>query len=159
MFELDNIKFILWDFDETLAIHGRHQTADEKWAKLIMQTGAEAWNIMDVKPNMQIKRLMEMASDMGIRQGLISATNSKFAQEKISWVKQQYGIELENFCCCGADFKCKWMEDIACAYGYERKEIMIVDDYYSVITSCADAGFTAASPMEIVNFVNNFTED
>lgn len=155
MLVLENIKVVLWDFDDTLCIHkfhGSDSDSEHMYNVDVLLHGKDAWNTG--KPNIYMKRFMKLCSDKGIKQGLISSTTSyKHAIGKCDWVKDNYGVELENFCVGTFEAKLDMMLAIADAYNYERDAILIVDDFWENLERAANNGFQACTPMEIVNFI------
>ena len=51
--------------------------------------------------------------------------------------------------------KLDMMIALAEAYEIPRKQILIIDDYWLTLERATNAGFMAASPMEVVNFVES----
>ena len=70
--------------------------------------------------------------------------------------KKEYNIELENFCVGYAEGKIEMMNAIHSAYGYDKNEILIVDDLYPTLEKAANEGFQACTPMEIVNYIEDY---
>lgn len=153
MIKLDQLKCVLYDFDDTLCIHKDHREgSDAAYDRDVLINGAGAWRDCDINPHM--KAFMNMCEASGVRQGLISATTSaKHMQGKVAWVKENYGVELENFCVGTPEAKLRIMLALADTSGFHKYEILIVDDYFENTTRAANAGFMACTPMEIVNFV------
>ena len=155
MIALENIKIVLWDFDDTLCMHEFHDgngDSDHMYNVDVLLHGTDAWNTC--KPNIHMKRFMTLCCNKGIRQGLISSTIFyKHAANKCDWVKDKYGVELENFCVGTPKAKLDMMLAIADAYNYKRDEILIVDDFWENLERAANNGFQACTPMEVVNFI------
>lgn len=157
MISLDKIKIVLWDFDDTLCIHefhGNNPENEHQYNVNILLYGKDAWSAGKV--NIHVKKFMTLCMNRGITQGLISATRSyKHAIGKCDWVKENYGVELENYCVGDFEAKLDMMLTIEEAYNYKRDEILIVDDFWKNLERAANNGFQACSPMEIVNFIMN----
>ena len=75
-------------------------------------------------------------------------------QYKLKFVKERYGVELENFCVSSQDGKLDMLNTIANAFHYKKSEIAIVDDYWYQLDRAADGGFQAYFPIQIVNYMN-----
>lgn len=88
-----------------------------------------------------MKKFMNLCYDKGIKQGLISSTTYKHAVGKCDWVKDKYGVELENFCVGTFEAKLDMMLAIADAYNYEMDEILIVDDFWENLREQLIRGF------------------
>ena len=155
MINLDKIKIVLWGFDDTLCIHEFH-SGDSDSKRMynfdVLFNGKDAWNMC--KPNIFMKKFMNLCLNKNIKQGLISTTISyKHATGKCEWVRENYGIELENFCVGTYKAKIDMMLAISDAYDYEKYEILIVDGFGENLERAADNGFQACSPMEVVNYI------
>lgn len=153
MINFSFIKMVLYDFDDTLCIHEFHRE-DPNYNIKVLTKGKDTWNTGT--PNKYMKEFMELCSDKGIRQGLISWTESfKHMKGKEDWVSENYGISLENFCVCSADAKIDMMLSISKAYKFDPNQILIVDDRTATLEKASSKGFQACTPMEIVNFFTN----
>lgn len=159
MINLDALKIVLFDFDDTLAIWNTHKCGedDAEYVRTVLDFGTLTWQ--QCKPNKQMKQFMQMCKDKNIRMGLISKTCTVLHMHgKQQWVKENYGFELENFCVSEMPFKLEMLKGIEKAYGYQRDEIAIIDDFYEHTTNAANNDFCAYTPMEIVNFINDLEE-
>lgn len=155
MINFDNLKMVLYDFDDTLCIHENHyRDTDESIYSHnidVLKNGADSWHTCSI--NNHMKEFMELCREQGLRQGLISATPNLHSAAKCEWVKQHYGIELENFCVSRAAEKVPTMRALSDVYGYQHYQMMIVDDFYEVTEAAGSAGFKACTPMQIVNYI------
>lgn len=156
MIDLNTIKIVLFDFDDTLAIWNTHKCGvdDADYIRRVIEYGTLIWQECSI--NEQMKEFMEMCKEKHIRMGLISKTCTVLHMlEKQKWVKENYGIDVENFCVSEMPYKIEMLRGIASAYGYLDKEVAIIDDYFEHTSNAANAGFSAFTPMEVVNFVNS----
>lgn len=158
MNKLENLKMVLFDFDDTLAVHSQgHRISDHLMKYMInVHSGSkELWNTS--KPNLQLKKFMDYLAYKNIPMGLISGVhNCKAAERKIEWVKENYGYSLENYCVSSQEQKMIELSTIAEVNGFHESQIALVDDYYENLGNAEKMGFTTFSPMEIVNLVNCF---
>lgn len=46
---------------------------------------------------------------------------------------------------------------IAEAFGFEHDEILLVDDLWENLERAADNGFQSASPVEVINYVEEYS--
>ena len=155
---LEKIKLILWDFDDTLCVHSDHHSTEDKFNT--------AYNVdvllkNDVyktcSDNLQIKAFMHFAKEKGIRQGLISSTTSCIhMKNKENWVNEHYGISLENYCVSQPEMKLGIMIALAKANHYKNEEILLVDDSLDNLERGCDNGFQACTPLEIVNYITQY---
>ena len=157
MLVLENVKIVLYGFDDTLCIHKFHESdydSEHLYNIDVLLHSNKAWSTC--KPSIHMKKFMDLCSKKNMRQGLISSAMSfKHSIGKCEWVKDKYGIELENFCVGTFEAKFNMMLTIADAIKYSRDEILIVDDFWESLERAANNGFQACSPMEIVDFVTN----
>ena len=155
MIDFNLIKFVLFDFDDTLCIHKKHSSNsqdDLEYDKKVLLMGSRAWNNMDKSIHMQ--KFMNVCKKKNIRMGLISATCSfQHSQGKHDWVFAQYGVDLENFCVGTFEDKLRIMIAISEAYEIPRNQILIVDDLWENLERAANNDFMACSPMEVVNYI------
>lgn len=156
MIDLSKVKVVLYDFDDTLCIHKNHQCFDANTYNTdILLYGPETFKMC--KPNSAMKEFMNLCKSKNIRQGLASHVLSvKHADAKNKWVKKEYGIELEDYCVGHAEGKVEMMNAIHSAYGYSKDEILIIDDLYPTLEKAANEGFQACTPMEIVNYIEDY---
>lgn len=104
--------------------------------------------------NNSIKRFIDYAKHENKRQGLISGVDCFIhARNKENWVKEHYGIELENYCVNSQEMKLGVLIAIAEAFDYARDEILLVDDVWNNLERAVDNGFQSATPVEVINFV------
>lgn len=155
MLDINKIKIVLFDFDDTLCIHPMHGSINtEPNVSSVLKYGADTWS--HCSANIHMADFMSLLEDLNIRMGLISACNYYFTMHaKQVWVKNTYGYDLENFCTNSADNKIKVLDAISEIYGYSKDEIMIVDDYWLVSDTCADGGYVSWTPMQVVNYVEH----
>ena len=100
MFNLKDIKLVLYDFDDTLCIHhGRgHTEKDEDELDCKIYEGcSNPWKEHDINRHMLC--FMDKCKTLSIRQGLLSVVSScPNGNAKVKWVEDQYGFSLDNFC-------------------------------------------------------------
>lgn len=152
MINLNKVEMILFDFDDTLCIREDYRNNhDPEYPKNII-LGNPCWERCN--SNKFLKEFMKLCAEKDIRLGLISATFSfKHMERKQEWVKNNYGFELENFCVGSPDSKVQMLQNISKAYNLKPGNILIVDDFYYTLREAANAGFQAAMPMEVVNYM------
>lgn len=155
MINLDEIKLVVYDFDDTLCIHEKHSDSEDEehlYNITVLKEGSKAYT---GSTNIQMKWFIDKCTKLGIRQGLISATRSyKHASAKCNWVSENYGINLEDFCVGNPRDKIEMLCSIKDAYNLEEYEILLVDDYWQNLEDAANKGFSCCTPMEIVNLWN-----
>lgn len=154
--DLEKIKAVFFDFDYTLAIHENTlRTTDQLSEALSDSTSTFFYDtVRKSKPNALLRDFMNLCKDGNIPMFLCSSKRSvPEAEMALNWVKERYGHELKNACVSSRENKCVLLQAYATNYGLGNADILIVDDNIDTIYDCAQAGFKAASPMEIVNFI------
>lgn len=152
---LSDIKYVAFDFDDTLCIHTnhRHGTAEENLTQNV-ECLLGTCKFDDGRVSTPIQQFMLRLKGKGATMGLISATTfGTRALAKIDWVRENYGVELQHICVAEPSDKVEMLKYIAKAYNLQNHQILIVDDFYAVLESAADAGFAAMSPVECVEAV------
>lgn len=154
MVKIDDLDVVVFDFDDTLCIHEKRDTDNEREYNRDIFAGKDIWKSASISTH--IKEFMQECDSKGIKMGLISATISfQHMVRKNDWVSRSYEYDLENYCVGNADDKVNILIAISDSMGIDRSRIMIVDDRYTTLHQCDMAGFIAASPMEIVNYIEN----
>lgn len=158
MINFEKLEMVLFDFDETLCIHTKHEDQDYvQFCSNVLLNREKAWS--DCSPSTHMKKFMDICQKRYISMGLISAASEYFTMlYKAKYVLENYGIALENFCVGKIELKVPTMKAISEAYNIEPSNMLIVDDNVPTIMSAIDAGFQACSPMEVVNFVESFSK-
>lgn len=183
MINFNKLKIVLFDFDETLAnwtnriftddietrqakmiVYNEHVSNENSKKQFVNEPyGINPWLACEkeINPwaacekNQQLEEFMKICRNHNIRMGLISAVNSYPAMiGKQNWVIKNYGIELENYCVSSAGEKTQMLKSVAIANGYSQDEILIVDDLWSTIQAAEESGFQVATPIAIVNWIN-----
>lgn len=161
MLDFTNIKLVLYDFDDTLCIHSNrdYDINDEYELDLTIYKGDKnPWH--NYKKNKHMQKMINLCKDLGIAQGLISVVSTfKHMQAKHQWCFDNYEVDLGNFCVGTDEEKIRQLCIIADAYGFERNQVVIIDDKFAILNEASKLGFTALSPMEVVNFIEEHEEN
>lgn len=160
--DLSRIKYAMFDFDDTLCIHTNHWSDEDKsrrWhADVLLSSDVlpNSDNLYETcSSNRQMKAFMDLLSKEGTILGLVSAVAFvELADLKVDWVVKHYGYKLLNHCVGNIDAKVDMLIALADAFGYERSEILLVDDHPHACELAAKAGFVVMTPMQVVNFVD-----
>lgn len=157
MTDLSRVKIALFDFDDTLCIHQKADNFVAEYYNVVMVEGRVSyWDEMHSQPNKQMKAFMDKLSVDNVELGLISATSFMCtAVNKIEWVKRKYGYTLKNYCTGDFDSKVQIIKALISADNLSPDEILFVDDLYSNVDAVAELGVQVATPMEVVNYINN----
>lgn len=155
MLDLTDVSLVLFDFDDTLCLHTRRpqskELPNERYSEDIF-AGRNPWQD-GVAPEV-MKSFVRYCDKLGITMGLMSGTSSYLrAQKKVEWVKDFYGVTMENYCVNGQEFKLVMMQDLCRHFECEPMQILLVDDIFDNLERASEAGFYACSPMEVVYFM------
>ena len=157
MFDLTKIDMVLFDFDDTLCIHSKRGTwmaAD--YIEAVTHTLSNEMPYKASQMNAQLCKFMEYCRSMQIDMGLLSHVGSTAeSQQKVDWIARCYGVQLKDYSVSTRDKKVLMLQSIANVRGVPNARILLVDDMCLTLDEASDAGFQTASPMEIVNFVND----
>lgn len=149
---LENLKMVFFDFDDTLCIHTKHQT-DSDYSRKLFKYGFDVYDDCESSPHM--KKLLDLCVEQGIRVGLMSCVACyQHAETKRIWVADNYGVELENFCVGVQEAKSEMLEKFVKAVGYAPDEVALVDDWWYHLERVSNLGFRAYSPLQVVNFID-----
>lgn len=160
MLKLDNVKIVLFDFDDILCIHQNHVSKPEYeqrcFIKEIVGDITETSRWLDTSISTHLKDFVIECKKRGLEIGLVSwVENCKVAEAKQRWAEKRYGVHFENYCTSTAEGKIEIMQGVADYRGLRPDQILLVDDWWQTLTNAANAGFQAASPMECVIFMEN----
>lgn len=115
------------------------------------------------QPNIHMKRFIEYLRKINpqIQFGLCSAIDfPMIAEAKVKYTESVYGVRMRNYCSFAGEGLAKgkaMLLNVVCkAYNYKPSEILFVDDYPANRTAFADMGGIAISPMQVVNFVEQY---
>lgn len=156
MINLDKLKLVIFDFDDTLAVHTVHRLVDDRkdFHTAVIAGNLDAFS--NALTNKALLNFINLCSSRGIRMGLMSATESFcHMQLKHKWVLLNYGVDLENFCVGSFDLKAKTLPYIAAANGLRNENILLVDDVVGTLESAGSLDFQVATPIEVATFMEN----
>lgn len=151
---LDNIAVVLFDFDDTLCIHtNRVETgALKRLNKIKLLNNLSCWG--DCYISRHMKEFMNICKEKGIDMALCGGVESVVeAENKIKWVKDNYGVELKNLCVSTPEEKVEMAISLAGKSGIDPENVLMVDDWWYVLTIMQDNKVASCSPMYIVNYV------
>lgn len=154
--DLDKIDAVFFDFDYTLAIHEKTiANVDQLTTALFDTSNTYFYDVERAsKPNALLKDFMNLCKDGNIPMFLCSSKRSApEAEMALNWVTANYGHTLQNACVARREYKLQMLTAYANRKGIPHGNILIVDDSIDTLYDCAAAGFKAASPMEVINFI------
>lgn len=159
MIDLNEIRVILWGFDDTLCFHSTYLSRnDHIYNMRVLECGVHTWNACS--KNKQLQEFMWQCENMKIEQGLMSEViSSKHAEAKVDWVSENYGIDLGNYCVSSQANKLDIMKALADIKGIKPNKILLIDDKRTTLTMAANAGFSVLSPIHIINYIEGYKGD
>lgn len=156
---LKGVKYVVFDFDDTLCIHKSHSSKD--W-DVVLSTYSDEPFKRCVKSTL-MQDFMDLCYKRNIPMGLISAVELPVRSVlKQDWVEKNYSYKLENFCVCKAEDKQTMLSYIIGRNNICSRELLLVDAMYSTLESCDNNGFSTVSPIyvaEYVEFLRRYTNE
>ena len=150
---LKGVKYVMFDFDDTLGIHQDRAGTN---FNLFYDTYCDKPFANRLKSD-AMQRFLDICSDMELTMGLISVAELPYrAETKIDWVRKTYAVYLRNFCVNCNEQKVQMLQYLKDRYGLYEWEILIVDDKDDVLCECARKGFATASPLQVVQFLEEY---
>lgn len=162
MLDIDNLKLVCFDFDDTLCIHSHCLDSYEDRMEYLSyihsgETFPKSWN--KSKPNLQLKLFMDYLHTKGTKMCFIGDADSfKESERKLKWVKENYDYWLENYCVFSHEQKIIELKVLARVNMLHANQIAIIDDMYTNLKKAESEGFVALSPMQVVNLFNEISE-
>lgn len=157
MVDLTNIKLVIFDFDDTLCIHYKHGYTEDDELELTLKvymSNKSPW--CDHAKNRHMQEFINECVERKLPMGMMSlVTSFKHSERKIHWIKEQYGVDMENYSVGNRKDKLKLLKSLALALGLDHRQILFIDDRSDTLNEVAENGFIAVSPMQIVNYVEN----
>ncbi len=157
MIDFDRIRFALFDFDYTLAVHTEH-VWNECIAKrqLVAAAAGKLYEAGTLRVSYDLKTFVALCKDHNVRLGLISATGfAPRVEQKMRWVEEHYGVRMQNYCVGSVAEKPGAIEAIRQAKRFCSDEILLVDDYYKALSEASKLGIQVASPAEVSIFLRD----
>ena len=159
MLDLNRIKLVAFDYDDTLCIHQRH-LEDKRYRgeshSVLILCGEDEWK--DCLAPEFMKKFVRECQLRGIEMGLISCTDTYLrADAKLNWVNEQYGIKMKNYCVGTQEMKIPMLQDLQTSFKLQADEILYVDDMYAHLENASKKGFISCSPTEIACYVETLS--
>lgn len=157
MVDLTNIKLVIFDFDDTLCIHPKHGYTEEDEIELELKVYRDIkspWS--EHAKNRHMQEFIDECVEKGMKMGMMSLVSSfKHGERKIHWIKEQYGVNMENYSVGNREDKIRLLKVLMLTFNLDFKQIMIIDDRSDTLNEAAENGFIAISPMQIVNYIES----
>ena len=157
MVDLTNIKLAVFDFDDTLCIHPKHGYTDKDELELelrVYKDETSPWSKHSKSRHMQ--EFINSCIEKKIHMGMMSlAPSFKHSERKIHWIKENYGVDMENYSVGNREDKLRLLKVLAQTFNIEHNKIMLVDDRSDTLNEAAKNGFVAVSPMQVVNYIES----
>lgn len=155
MLDLNDIKLAVFDFDDTLCIRKRHNPVSRQdMYEEALSLGISSFDDCDYSRHMLM--FIKMLEDKEISLGLMSwCEYFSLMKDKAEWVHRSYGVEMENYCVGARECKVVMLKALSRVKHIRESQILLVDDNYSTLEEVAKEGFQCATPMEVVEFIED----
>lgn len=157
MINIEKIKCVFFDFDETLYIYRDHRSVKEQeWLRKVQDAKdvLELWN-ESYKSN-AVQKFMNTLGSEGVVMCLLSAVETfTIAEYKKLWVEEVYGYDLLNYCVLERGHKFETVKRYADTHNLDKDSILVVDDNVETLEEVSNFGFQACTPLEVYEFVEN----
>lgn len=153
MIELEKVRVVFFDFDDTLCIHSIHEDLDYK---IIKGVTYKIFDKIGCRVNKQMFNFIKQLKRSNIEMHLISATGDKDRVAlKLEWVLKRYGVDMTNSCVEHHVDKITKIKEYCDSQGLNYNEALYIDDMYQNLDSATKIGIQTCSPMEVVNYMND----
>ena len=157
MIKYDKIKIVLFDFDDTLAVHSEHKEYNERTRMTydvnMLKGNTEYFSERCKKSRAMEKFITKLQKD-GKKLALISQVETTSSGNcKIIWAETQYNAKFINCCVSLRKLKVDMLKVVAETFTYLPENILIVDDHCKTLSEAQKAGFQSCTPIEVVNYM------
>ena len=153
MIELEKVRVVFFDFDDTLCIHSIHKDLDYK---VIKSATYRIFDKIGCRVNKQMFNFIKQLKRSNIEMHLISATGDKDRVAlKLEWVLKRYGVDMIDSCVEHHVDKITKIKEYCGSQGLNYNEALYIDDMYQNLDSATNIGIQTCSPMEVVNYMND----
>lgn len=161
MINLEKVKLIVFDFDNTLCIHLDYSA--EIWNKYdeYLVKGKFIWDETNELnkplciPSEIMRSFINWCSKLEIKMFVCSATNMAIKGDmKCKWCSEKYNYKFENVSVDSSNLKVYMCELLASAMNLEYENVLLVDDKFETLESAGKSGFQTAFPLEIAEYMN-----
>lgn len=155
MIDFDRIRFVLFDFDDTLAVHTDHiWNEDRLYNNFISAATGKLYEARTLRVSYDMQKFVALCTGRDVRFGLISATGfAPLVEQKIKWVEEHYGVRMQNYCVGRPEEKVMAIKVVKQIRRLDADNILLVDDYYMVRSAADKLGIQVASPAEVSLFL------
>lgn len=151
---LDSVRFILCDYDDTACVHIHIDTArptQKEWENLSSEDKADTYiNIVPCKPNPALAWFLNKYFHETEKQILTWAYSYRLIEARKRFVDLHYPNEFSEIVVLKSrEEKVKYMEALAKSYGFSRDEVLIIEDHPDTLHEAKIAGFQGLTTAEI----------
>lgn len=157
---LDNIKCVVFDFDNTIAIHVKERRSNPLnlpyWYDEMNQlfTYTSPWKESRVLDYMQ--DFIDELNAKGVVLAICSATEiAPLANAKVEWARKQCGVDFMNLCCGTPESKVTMLDVLSHGFKYKHNEVLIVDDRAGTLEDAVKNGYQVANPSDIYLYMQD----
>ena len=153
--DLNNIKLIVLDYDDTLCIHihnGVARPSEQDWDTLTQEAKENTYtDLVPCVPNKALKLFLDTYFANTEKQLLTWAHNKRLMPARIAFIKKYY--DTEHFTKYeSVPIRAAKLDYLLAAVKYrnlDNREILLIEDHPHTLNEARDAGFMAISTVEI----------
>lgn len=160
MVNLNSIKTVFVDFDDTLCVHLRSNTEElkhEDWIRDMVR-GNKDW-YLDSARHVDVPAMrdyLKLCNSANIPVICVSwSTTSLAYNAKIKFLDKKYPGLVERFVLVGSrEAKLQLLDNWCKSMGFAKSEILLIDDHPDTQYEVRAAGYNSCSPMTIVSLLS-----
>lgn len=153
--DLDNIKLIVLDYDDTLCIHihnGVTRPSEQDWDNLTKEAKENTYlDLVPCVPNKALKLFLDTYFEKTEKHLLTWANTKRLIPARKAFIKKYYDTEYftKYEIAHTREAKLKYLLAVAEYRDLDKNEILLIEDHPSTLDEARDAGFMAISTAEI----------
>ena len=155
MFKPDNVKIVVFDFDEVLCVHDRRDM-DCDISEGRIEARRNKINFYD-NGNFHGSKVMEIFIDrfcMDKKTILMSVCHDEtFFQMKLDWAEKQYLHNFVERCVQKRHSKAPMLISICKEFKVECNQVLLIDDNTETLAEVQSNGFEVATPLDIAEYL------
>ena len=159
MLDLKNIKIVVFDFDNTLAIYDdytfQYIMDNDKLYSILLNEGIGFWKNAKVNRHFYkfVSKLKQMNKEMYLCSGIQLPIESNL---KLDWVRKNYNVDMNNACIhisSYPDGKLSIIKSLCEYHKCKPEEVLFIDDCWEIIAKIVNFGCQAMMPINVVDYI------
>lgn len=155
MFKLDNVKIVVFDYDEVLCIHDRRDMdcGTQEGRIEARRNGVNFYDNGNFHKSNVIGEFIDKFCE-GKETVLLSACQDEsFFQMKLDWAEKQYLHNFVERCVQKRHSKVPMLMSICKEFKVECNEVLLIDDNTETLAEAQSNEFEVATPLDIVEYI------